>query len=108
MNHSNFFFFDQLDLKHLSHIEKKVFFINIYNLLMMHIHLLIGPPSTKFKRSIYFKSFSYNIDKHNYSLDDIKNGILRGDIINSFHKELTLLMCVCSEYSHCFCFCFCF
>jgi len=73
----------KLELKSLSHVEKKVLFINIYNLLMMHIHLIIGPPINKFRRNIYFKSFCYNIDKHNYTLDDIKNGILRGNPRNS-------------------------
>jgi hypothetical protein len=70
--------FNQIELRNFSHQDKKVLFINIHNLLYLHITALLGPIASKFKRKFFFKIFKYSIDKCGYSLEDIRDGILRG------------------------------
>jgi len=68
-----------VNLSSFAPLEKKVFFINIYNLLMLHSHVILGPPTSNLKRLAFFHSLYYNIDYNSYTLDDIKHGILRGN-----------------------------
>lgn len=55
------------------------FWINIFNCLVLHLHVVMGsPPSNEFRRRIFFNHFKYKIGRHNFSLSDIQDGILRG------------------------------
>jgi hypothetical protein len=71
---------NKIELRNFSHQDKKVLFINIHNLLYLHITALLGPIASKFKRKFFFKIFKYSIDKCSYSLEDIRDGILRGNV----------------------------
>ncbi|GJD11248.1 hypothetical protein Gasu2_53870 [Galdieria sulphuraria] len=64
-------------LSGLSEKERLVFFINIYNALCLHAHITHGPPTSFFKRWIFFRSLCYRIAGIDFSLDDIEHGILR-------------------------------
>eukprot|EP01031_Cornospumella_fuschlensis_P042031 gene42031-51312_t len=72
-----------IDLTTLSNSEKKAFFINLYNALAMHGIALksseIGFYRTLRSRLTFFAETSYNIGGSLYSLNDIENGILRGN-----------------------------
>ncbi|XP_059179634.1 uncharacterized protein LOC131958563 [Physella acuta] len=68
----------RVDLSHMSEVERKVFFLNIYNSLTIH-GLLEQPalPDSVLSVRQFFKTTAYNIGGHVYSLDDIEHGILR-------------------------------
>lgn len=68
-----------LDLASLSNDEKKAMFINLYNSLVIHGFIAVGPPTGVWKRRRFFKNVSYNVGGHIFSLNDIENGILRGN-----------------------------
>lgn len=61
--------------------ERSVFFINIVNALIIHIHVVAGPPITLFKQrsTAFFNVYKYNIGGSEYSVNDIQHGILRGN-----------------------------
>ncbi|XP_057314242.1 uncharacterized protein LOC130655492 isoform X2 [Hydractinia symbiolongicarpus] len=59
--------------------EKLAFFINIYNALVIHAFVTIGPPVNLWQRYKFFNTVSYVIGGYNYSLNDIENGILRSN-----------------------------
>eukprot|EP01129_Flabellula_baltica_P011944 TRINITY_DN5320_c0_g1_i1.p1 TRINITY_DN5320_c0_g1~~TRINITY_DN5320_c0_g1_i1.p1 ORF type:complete len:817 (+),score=204.93 TRINITY_DN5320_c0_g1_i1:25-2451(+) len=63
----------------LSTQARKAFFINVYHLLMLHIHVIIGGPNTSIRRALYFSTFRYQIGQFHYTLNDIKHGILRNN-----------------------------
>jgi len=63
----------------LTNNQKKVFFINLYNMLTIHGIIKFGSPTTAFKRNWFFSNVSYNIGGSRYSLNDIEHGILRGN-----------------------------
>jgi len=59
--------------------ERKAFFINIYNTLMIHAYVRNGFPSSFWSRFKFFTTNSYMIGGQNYSLDDIEHGVLRNN-----------------------------
>jgi len=59
--------------------KKKAFFINIFHILILHIHTIVGAPNNSIRRALYFSTFRYQIGWEHYSLNDIKHGILRGN-----------------------------
>ncbi|EGC40589.1 hypothetical protein DICPUDRAFT_4386, partial [Dictyostelium purpureum] len=60
-------------------------FINIFNLMMVHLHFLIGPPNSEVRRKQYF-TYRYNVSGAYYSLNDIQHGILRSNPKNSLTR----------------------
>lgn len=61
--------------------EKKLsFWINIYNSLVVHGIIQLGIKDSVREVSNFFEGVSYNIGGHNFSLDQIEHGILRGNI----------------------------
>lgn len=71
-----------LDVKSLNTLEKKAFFINIYNSLVIHAlveGLLQSFPGGTLSRLKLYASASYDIGGSVLSLNDIENGILRGN-----------------------------
>ena len=71
----------QLDVTTLSDVERKAFFINIYNSLIVHalIEGFIKAGDGFTKRLKMYATAAYNIGGHTYSLNDIENGVLRGN-----------------------------
>eukprot|EP01006_Ploeotia_vitrea_P038370 TRINITY_DN66228_c9_g1_i1.p1 TRINITY_DN66228_c9_g1~~TRINITY_DN66228_c9_g1_i1.p1 ORF type:complete len:495 (+),score=36.18 TRINITY_DN66228_c9_g1_i1:21-1505(+) len=69
-----------VDLSKLNTKEDKItFFLNTYNLLVLHGFGRLGPPSTNLQRGKFFSSTSYNIGGMVFSLNDIEHGVLRGN-----------------------------
>jgi hypothetical protein len=67
-------------LNKLTEIERKAFFLNIYNALVIHGYISIGIPHDFLSRTSFYQRTAYQIGNNNYSLDDIEHGILRGII----------------------------
>ncbi|KAA8498059.1 Vacuolar membrane-associated protein IML1 [Porphyridium purpureum] len=63
----------------LDHEEKLAFFVNVYNALCLHCHLVLGTPTNFFRRWLFFRSMCYRISGLDFSLDDIEHGVLRGN-----------------------------
>eukprot|EP01080_Neovahlkampfia_damariscottae_P009272 gene9272-1359_t len=68
-----------LSIDELTEKEKKCFFINIYNSLLIHVFLIHGSYKNQFERSKFFTVYKYDIGGFLYSLNDIKHGILRSN-----------------------------
>ena len=72
-----------LDLSALADFQRKAFFINVYNMLTIHglCSGLLAPSSatSTIARLKFYATASYVIDGAVYSLNDIENGILRGN-----------------------------
>lgn len=69
----------RLELLSLSREEKLAFFINIYNALVIHGALRLGPPTNVWQRYKFFNYVSYLIGGEVFTLQDIENGVLRGN-----------------------------
>ncbi|KAJ6243590.1 electron carrier/ protein disulfide oxidoreductase [Anaeramoeba flamelloides] len=70
----------RINLKILSEDERKAFFINIYNVLLFHMVIQNGQIQNPNMKKKYMQDYKYNIGGENYSLNDIRNGILRKNI----------------------------
>ncbi|XP_061081903.1 uncharacterized protein zgc:152951 isoform X3 [Conger conger] len=69
----------RVDLQVLTREEKLAFFINIYNALVIHGNLRMGPPKNTWQRYRFFNYVSYLIGGEVFTLQDIENGVLRGN-----------------------------
>ncbi|KAA0715965.1 hypothetical protein E1301_Tti016139 [Triplophysa tibetana] len=69
----------RVELLSLSREEKLAFFINIYNALVIHGNLRLGFPKTLWQRYRFFNYVSYLIGGEVFTLQDIENGVLRGN-----------------------------
>ena len=67
------------DITSLPENERKAFFINTYNALIIHAYVRNGFPSSFWQRFKFFSTNSYMIGGHNYTLDDIEHGVLRAN-----------------------------
>lgn len=59
--------------------EKLAFFINVYNALVIHANVTMGPPVNLWQRYKFFNTVRYIIGGNTYSLQDIENGVLRAN-----------------------------
>lgn len=73
-----------MDLSNYSALENICFFINIYNTLVMHSLLVCGFPNSKLEWRYLLRSASYTIGGFPFSLEFIKDGILRGNKYRSW------------------------
>ncbi|KAJ3591718.1 hypothetical protein NHX12_006850 [Muraenolepis orangiensis] len=69
----------RVELLALSREEKLAFFINTYNALVIHGYLRLGPPTSTWQRYRFFNYVSYLIGGEVFTLQDIENGVLRGN-----------------------------
>ncbi|XP_019618159.1 PREDICTED: uncharacterized protein LOC109465380 [Branchiostoma belcheri] len=69
----------RVNVTDLSREEKLAFFINIYNALVIHAYVKVGPPTNLWQRYKFFNVVSYIVGGHIYSLQDMENGVLRGN-----------------------------
>jgi len=60
-------------------------FINIFNIMIIHLHFLLGPPNSEIRRKMY-NIHKYMIAGELYSLADIQHGILRANPKNSLSR----------------------
>lgn len=64
----------------LSVSERKALCLNVYNMLLIHAFVVLGPPSNNTaSRLQFFNSATYILGGADYSLFDIENGLLRGN-----------------------------
>ncbi|XP_072542493.1 uncharacterized protein [Salminus brasiliensis] len=68
-----------VELLSLSREEKLAFFINVYNALVIHGNLRLGFPKNIWQRYRFFNYVSYLIGGEVFTLEDIENGVLRGN-----------------------------
>ncbi|XP_028291532.1 uncharacterized protein LOC114454879 isoform X2 [Gouania willdenowi] len=69
----------RVELLSLGREEKLAFFINIYNALVIHGYLRLGAPTNIWQRYRFFNYVSYLIGGEVFTLQDIENGVLRGN-----------------------------
>ncbi|KAL6072943.1 DEP domain-containing protein [Balamuthia mandrillaris] len=69
----------RVDISDLSDEQKLAFFINVYNVLVIHAHVELGPPSNTWQRYSFFNRVGYRIGGRIFCLNDIENGILRAN-----------------------------
>ncbi|XP_037096356.1 uncharacterized protein zgc:152951 [Syngnathus acus] len=69
----------RIKLLSLSREETLAFFINIYNALVIHGYLRMGAPKSSWQRYRFFNYVSYLIGGEIFTLQDIENGVLRGN-----------------------------
>ncbi|CAL8371111.1 unnamed protein product [Arctogadus glacialis] len=69
----------RVELASLTREEKLAFFINTYNALVIHGYLRLGPPTSMWQRYRFFNYVSYLIGGEVFTLQDIENGVLRGN-----------------------------
>ncbi|CAK4694071.1 hypothetical protein AeMF1_019790 [Aphanomyces euteiches] len=69
--------FQTLDISKLTSKDRQVFFINIYNTMVLHGVIEIGLPQTSEQYKSFEKEVAYRIGGMNFSLGDIRHGILR-------------------------------
>ncbi|GAA6108179.1 uncharacterized protein zgc:152951 isoform X1 [Tachysurus ichikawai] len=69
----------RVELLSLSHEERIAFFINVYNALVIHGYLRLGFPKNMWQRYKFFNFVSYLIGGEVFTLQDIENGVLRGN-----------------------------
>ena len=68
-----------VNLKKLTTQEAIAFWLNLYNALIIHANIVIGPPTNFMQRAKFFGSVSYLINGERYSLSFIEHAILRGN-----------------------------
>jgi len=59
--------------------QRKAFFLNLYNSMVIHGKIVLGTPSTLLQRLYFYATTSYNVGGLILSLNDIENGILRAN-----------------------------
>ncbi|PRW45346.1 hypothetical protein C2E21_6023 [Chlorella sorokiniana] len=70
----------KVDLAGLSSREQRMaFFINIYNVLVVHALVVFGAANGTLSRLRWFDSISYLIGGQRFSSNDIEHGVLRGN-----------------------------
>ncbi|KAL2081726.1 hypothetical protein ACEWY4_023579 [Coilia grayii] len=69
----------RVELGSLSREEKLAFFINVYNALVIHGNVSLGFPKNMWQRYRFFNYVSYLIGGEVFTLQDIENGVLRGN-----------------------------
>jgi len=69
----------RVNITALSADEKLVFFLNLYNAMVIHAVIRVGHPGGVIDRRSFFSDFQYLVGGHPYSLTTIQNGILRSN-----------------------------
>lgn len=69
----------RVDLHDMSREEKLAFFINLYNMMVIHAIIFFGHPAGPLDRGRFFGDFRYVVGGSPFSLSAIQNGILRGN-----------------------------
>ncbi|XP_047330750.1 uncharacterized protein LOC124934290 [Impatiens glandulifera] len=70
----------RMNIGELLEEERLAFFLNLYNAMVIHAVIRVGPPGEGvIDRRSFFSDFQYVVGGYSYSLSTIKNGILRGN-----------------------------
>jgi len=68
----------KINLKDLKDDQKLPFWINIYNVILLHCYISLKAPLNTLQRITFFKNAKYQIGTHSFSLLEIEHAILRG------------------------------
>ncbi|ETV90686.1 NEK protein kinase [Aphanomyces invadans] len=69
--------FQTVGISKLTSKDRQVFFINIYNTMVLHGLIEVGLPQTSDQYKSFERDIAYRIDGMDFSLSDIRHGILR-------------------------------
>ncbi|KAH7570740.1 hypothetical protein JRO89_XS05G0173800 [Xanthoceras sorbifolium] len=69
----------RVNLHALKAEEKLAFFLNLHNAMVIHAIIRIGHPEGVMDRKAFFSDFQYVVGGYTYSINTIKNGILRNN-----------------------------
>jgi hypothetical protein len=69
----------RVNLGELTFNIKIAFFVNLYNALVIHGFVVVGPPTNLYQRLFFYNHTCYSVGGLVYSLNDIEHGILRGN-----------------------------
>eukprot|EP01062_Namystynia_karyoxenos_P046053 TRINITY_DN34374_c0_g1_i1.p1 TRINITY_DN34374_c0_g1~~TRINITY_DN34374_c0_g1_i1.p1 ORF type:complete len:550 (+),score=178.15 TRINITY_DN34374_c0_g1_i1:71-1651(+) len=75
----------RVDLGGMSPDERLAFTINLYNMAISHAFCVVGIPETDLQRLSYFDDVRYDVGGLTYSLNDLENGVLRGNRRPPYH-----------------------
>ncbi|KAF7827506.1 DEP domain-containing mTOR-interacting protein [Senna tora] len=67
----------RVNLFDLSENEKLAIFLNLYNAMVIHAIVKVGLPQTLLDKNFFYSNFTYVVGGYPFSLNSIKNGILR-------------------------------
>jgi len=78
-----------IDLRVLDEMERRAFFINIYNSLTLHAMILSVKDNTPnlFRLDNFWENHAYRIANFVFSLNDIEHGVLRSNKVNPMFLE---------------------
>jgi len=68
------------NLKDLQEQQKLPFWINMYNVILLHSYVGLKMPLSPMQRITFFKKGSYQIGVHSFNLMQIEHSILRGNL----------------------------
>mmetsp|Transcript_39607 Transcript_39607/g.77937 ORF Transcript_39607/g.77937 Transcript_39607/m.77937 type:complete len:496 (+) Transcript_39607:98-1585(+) len=66
-------------LEEMGELCRTAFVINLYNMMILHAFSRAGPPQSSLQRISFFDQIKYNVGGKLFSLNDLENGILRGN-----------------------------
>mmetsp|Transcript_2320 Transcript_2320/g.4521 ORF Transcript_2320/g.4521 Transcript_2320/m.4521 type:complete len:507 (+) Transcript_2320:4177-5697(+) len=69
--------------------SKLAFCINLYNLIVLHAFAKVGAPKNTMQRGAFFKNIGYEIGGLKFTLNELENGILRGNKTPPYHISRT-------------------
>jgi tetratricopeptide (TPR) repeat protein len=80
-----------VDLTTLSSLDDvKCFFMNLYNIIVVHGHVVLGRPDSTIARGRFFMNAGYVVNGIEFTLDQIEHGILRcNGTTPGFYKYVT-------------------
>eukprot|EP00242_Pyramimonas_sp_CCMP2087_P011970 CAMPEP_0198206148 /NCGR_PEP_ID=MMETSP1445-20131203/9679_1 /TAXON_ID=36898 /ORGANISM="Pyramimonas sp., Strain CCMP2087" /LENGTH=776 /DNA_ID=CAMNT_0043878719 /DNA_START=210 /DNA_END=2540 /DNA_ORIENTATION=+ len=67
------------DLAQMSFNTKIALFINLFNALVIHGFVVLGPPKDLYQRIHFYNHTAYSVASASYSLNGIEHGLLRGN-----------------------------
>ena len=67
------------DISSLKGDEASAFWLNLYNAMIIHANIVVGPPKNMFERSRFFGTIGYLINGFKFTLSEIEHAILRGN-----------------------------
>jgi len=88
----------RVDASELSETERKVFFVNLYHVMIMHAFMILEPPDSSFKWISYFNMISYQCSDDIFSLAELEHGIIRAGMSAPSHF-LSKMVLPRSEYN---------
>ncbi|XP_021947523.1 uncharacterized protein LOC110845430 [Folsomia candida] len=78
----------KVDIFSLNEIEKKTFFINIYNTLTIHAFAQnVSDQKSVLQLEKFWQMYAYKIGELQFSLDDIEHGVLRCNKLHPTYKD---------------------